>query len=73
MILLFALLWCFCFCFLGFLFCFVCLFDRVSLCSPGYVGKHSVDQALQDSNSQRSSCLCFPNAEIKGMHHHHPA
>jgi hypothetical protein len=35
--------WFFCFV----LFCFVCLFfrDRISLCSPGCPGTHSVDQA----------------------------
>jgi hypothetical protein len=34
---------------LGFLFVFVfvlfCFRDRVSLCSPGYLGTHAVDQA----------------------------
>ena len=36
--------------------------DRVSLCSPGCPGTHSVDQA----------CLCLPSAEIKGVSHHCP-
>jgi hypothetical protein len=36
----------FCFCFLGVFVClFVCFRDRVSLCSPGCPGTHSVDQA----------------------------
>jgi len=37
--------------------------DKVSLCSPGYVLELAV-------NSQRSTCLCLPSAEIKGMCHH---
>jgi hypothetical protein len=43
--------WGFLFCFVFFLLFFVCLFfvfvfrDRVSLCSPGCPGTHSVDQA----------------------------
>ena len=52
-----------------FSFClFVFLLRQVSLCSPGCSGTHSVDQA--DLNSQRSVCLCFPNAGIKAMCHH---
>jgi hypothetical protein len=45
--------------------------DRVSLCSPDCSRTHSVDQA--GSNLQRSACLSFPNAGIKGMCHHCPA
>lgn len=38
----------------------VCLFvfESVSLCSPGWPG------------IQRSSCICLPSTEIKGMHYH---
>jgi hypothetical protein len=32
--------------------------DRVSLFSPGCPG------------TQKSACLCFPSAGIKGLHHH---
>jgi hypothetical protein len=32
--------------------------DRVSLCSPGYLRTHCVDQAGLEL--QRSTCLCFP-------------
>ena len=41
--------------------------DRVSLCSLGCPGTHSVDQAAQ---TQRSACLCLPSAGIKGVRHH---
>jgi hypothetical protein len=43
---------------------FICLVfqDRVSLCSPGCPGTHSVDQAGLEL---RSTCLCLPSAEIK--------
>jgi hypothetical protein len=41
------------------LFCFV--LDRVSPCSPGCLGTHSVDQAVLELP---------PTAGIKGMHHH---
>jgi hypothetical protein len=49
---------------------FVCLFflDRVSLCSPGCPGTHSVDQAgLELRNPPH---LCLPSAGIKDMRHH---
>ena len=44
------------------LFClFVCLFpDKVSLCSPGYPGNHSVDQAgLELRNLPASAPKCW--------------
>jgi hypothetical protein len=44
------------FCFVLFCFVLFCLRDRVSLCSPGSPGTHSVDQAG----------LCLRNAGIKG-------
>jgi hypothetical protein len=44
--------------------------DRISLCSPGCPGTHSVDQADLE---QKSTCLCLPSAGIKGVHHHCPA
>jgi hypothetical protein len=40
--------------------------DRVSLCSPGCPGTHSVDQA-------GLKLTCLPSAGIKGVHYHHPA
>jgi hypothetical protein len=55
------------------LFCFVLLcfvlfcWDRVSLCSPGSLGMHSVDQAGLEL--KRSACLCLPSAGIKGVRH----
>ena len=59
-------------CFL-FVCLFVCLFrDRVSLCSSGCPGTHSVDQAsLELRNPPVSASL--PSAGIKGVRHHHPA
>ncbi|GAB1298665.1 Protein RFT1 homolog [Apodemus speciosus] len=45
--------------------------DRVSLCSPGCPGTHSVDQAGLEL--QKSTCLCLPSAGITGMRHHCPA
>jgi hypothetical protein len=50
---------------------FVFLGDRVSLCSPGCPGTHSVDQAGLEL--RKSACLCLPSAGIKGMCHHCPA
>jgi hypothetical protein len=55
---------------------FVCLFvfiflvfrDRVSLCSPGCPGTHSVDQTGLEL--KKSACLCLPSAGIKGVRHH---
>ena len=48
-----------CSCLVWLCFLFVCFFPgRVSLCSPGCAGTHSIDQA--GLNSQRSICLCFP-------------
>jgi hypothetical protein len=60
------------FCFVFFiLFCFV-FQDRVSLCSPGYPGTHSVDKAgLELRNPPASASL--PSAGIKGVRHHCPA
>jgi hypothetical protein len=46
-----------------FWFCFV-FRDRVSLCSPGCPGTHSVEADLE------STCLCLPSAGIKGVHYH---
>jgi hypothetical protein len=43
--------------------------DRVSLCSHGCPGTHSVDQA----GLELKCCLCLPSAGIKGMRHHCPA
>ena len=52
-------------------FLFVCLvlvfWDRVSLCSPSCLGTHSVVQAGLEL---KSTCLCLPNAGIKGVRHH---
>jgi hypothetical protein len=46
----------FCFCLFGFGFWFLVFRDRVSLCSPGCPGTHSVDQAgLKLRNSPASS------------------
>jgi hypothetical protein len=45
-----------------------CFQDRVSLCSLGCPGTHSVDQAGLEL--KRSTCLCLPSAVIKGVHHH---
>jgi hypothetical protein len=47
------------FSFLFILFYFLVFQDRVSLCSPGCPGTHSVDQAG----------LCLPSAGIKGVRH----
>ncbi|GAB1296005.1 Glutamine--fructose-6-phosphate aminotransferase [Apodemus speciosus] len=41
---------------------------RVSLCSPGCPGTHSVDQAGLEL--KKSACLCLPSAGIKGVRHH---
>jgi hypothetical protein len=41
--------------------------NRVSLCSPGYPGAHSVDQAGLEFRNPPSS------AGIKGVRHHRPA
>jgi hypothetical protein len=43
--------------------------DRVSLCIPGCIGVHSVDQAGFEL-TESFICLCLPNAETKGMCHH---
>jgi hypothetical protein len=43
-------------CFL-FLFCFVLFRDRVSLCSPGCPGTHSVDQAGLELTASASRVL----------------
>jgi hypothetical protein len=37
--------------------------DKVFLCTLGYPGTHSVDQSI----SQRSTCLCLWSVGIKGM------
>ena len=42
--------------------------DRVSPCSTGWPGICYVTRLA--SNSQRSICLCFSNASIKGVCHH---
>jgi len=60
---------------------FVCLFGwfglvwflgffraRVSLCSPGCPGTHSVDQA--GFKLKKFACLCLPSAGIKVVRHH---
>jgi hypothetical protein len=49
------------------LFCF--FQDRVSLCSPGCPGTHSVDQAGLEL---RNLPACLPSAGIKGVCHHSP-
>lgn len=51
-----------------FFFFFFDFQDRVLLCSPGFPGACSVNQA--GLKTQRSACRCLPSA---GMHHHHPA
>jgi hypothetical protein len=51
---------------------FVCLFvflDTVFLCSPGYLGTHSVD--LAGLELKRSDSLCLQSTGIKGVYHHH--
>jgi hypothetical protein len=62
--------WSFLFCFFCFLF-FFCFRDRVSLCSPGYPGTHSVDQAgleLRNSPASASQVLglkaCATNTQL---------
>lgn len=53
----------FCCCCFGFLFLFVFFFrDRVSLCSPGYLRTHSVDQTglkLRDAHQHRLAHTWF--------------
>lgn len=46
---------------------FVCCQDRVSLCSLGYPGTISVDQA--GPKLTKLACLCLASAGIKGVHH----
>ena len=57
---------------LEFIHSFVCLFicfrDKVSLCSPGCPGTHSVEQAGLKLKS--SACLYLPSAGVKGVPHH---
>ncbi|EDL24724.1 interleukin 17 receptor D [Mus musculus] len=48
---------------LGFIYLFLVFRDRVSLCSPGCPGTHSVDQA--GLLTQKSTCPCLPSAGIK--------
>jgi hypothetical protein len=51
-----------------FFFFFFFSFSRVSLCSPGCPGTHSVDQAgLEPRNPPASA---FPSAGVKGVRHH---
>jgi hypothetical protein len=53
--------------------CFFCLFVfqvRVSLCSSGCPGAHSVDQGVLEL--KRSTCLCLQSAGIKAMRQHCP-
>jgi hypothetical protein len=52
------------------LFCFV-FWDRVSLCSSGCPGTHSVDQPGLELRTPPAPCL--PSAGIKGVSHHCPA
>jgi hypothetical protein len=56
---------CFCFCFVLFFFetGFLCLALAIlnSLCRPGW------------PQTQKSACLCLPDAGIKGVRHHCPA
>jgi hypothetical protein len=53
---------------LNLLLFFVLVFwDKISLCSPGCLGTHSVDQAGLEL---RNSPVCLPSAGIKGMCHH---
>jgi hypothetical protein len=58
--------------FLFLFYLFILVFrDRVSLCSPGSPGAHSVDQAgleLRNPPASASQVLGF-----KGVHHHRPA
>jgi hypothetical protein len=61
------------FCFVLFCFVLFCLSvfqDRVSLCSSGCPGTHFVDRPGWPWWTQKSTCLCLPNAGIKGMRHH---
>ena len=51
-----------------YLFIYLPFQNRFSLRSPGCPGTPSVDL-----NSQRSTCPCLPNAEIKGMCHYYLA
>lgn len=37
-------------------------------CSPGCAGMHTIDP--DDLKSQRSICLCFSKARIRGVYHH---
>ena len=50
-----------------FVFLFVLGGDRVSLCSPGCPGTHSVDQAGLEL---RDDCLCLSFAGITGVCYH---
>jgi hypothetical protein len=53
---------------------FICLFvfrDRVSLCSPGCPGTHSVDQAGLELRNPPASASQVQG--IKGVRHHCPA
>jgi hypothetical protein len=61
---------------------FVCLVfvfgDRVSLCSPGGLGTHCVDQDGLELKDPPTCvcvcvCVCVLSAGITGMHHHRPA
>lgn len=45
----------------------VLFFQTSFLCSPGSPGTSSLDQA---GIQLRSTCLCLPNAGIKGVSHH---
>jgi hypothetical protein len=57
----FSKVWYFFYFFFNFLIFFLFFWDRISLCSPGW------------PQTQKSTCLCLPNAGIKGVHHHRPA
>lgn len=50
----------------GFLFAFVFPPDSVPLCSLGWAGTYSVDQAVFELVDLP---LCLPNAGTKGVHH----
>lgn len=48
--------------------CFVFVLKMVRLCSPGWPRTRYADQA--GLSSIEISCVCFPSAGIKSVHHH---